>query len=133
MKNKPSDYQKMRFLKRENIPDGGTVFTISEIDEVDKSKFADKPDWCIQLVFDEHWRLDLRGSNLDTVIELLGNDFEKWHNIRLGARIATFKAKDGSEHEWIQLCAAPIIELRRKGQRKPAVASKGDDSDEIPF
>jgi len=56
MKAKPSDYQKLRYIKKENIPNGGGVFTVSDIDEVNKSSgLLDQPDWRIRLTFEERW------------------------------------------------------------------------------
>ena len=120
MKNKPSDYQKLRYLKKDNVPNGGSVFTITDFDEVDKSTKANQPDWRIRLTFDERWWFELHSGNLDTAINLLGNDFQNWPGGQLGLVIAQFTTKDGEEREYMKIVPAPEIQpsanIKSRGQ-----------------
>jgi hypothetical protein len=121
MKKRPSDYcNGLRYLKRSNIPTPGSLFTITGIEEIEKSsKFTGKSECLIRLTFDERWWFDLTGGNLDTTIQLLGDDFEKWYNKRLGLRVATFN-KDGEEKSYIKVVPAPEISLHSRTTHRPA-------------
>jgi hypothetical protein len=115
MKQKPSEYQKLRYLKKENVPEGGSVFTITDFDEVNKSDKANQPDWRIRLTFDERWWFELYGGNLDTAIDLCS---------RLGLCIASFTTKEGEEKEFLKVVPAQEIKPKGKPSREP---------DSIPF
>jgi hypothetical protein len=120
MKKRPSDYcNGLRYLKRSNIPTPGSLFTITGIEEIEKSsKFTGKSECLIQVTFDERWQFDLKGSNLDTTIQLLGDDFTAWFGGKLGLRLSTFTTRDGSEQTYIQVVSPFAIEPRRLLQRK---------------
>jgi hypothetical protein len=129
MKNKPSDYQKLRYVKKENVPNGGGIFIVTDFDEVDKSTKANQPEWRIRLTFDERWWFEVHGGNLDTAINLLGNDFDAWLDKPLGLCIAGFTTKEGEEKEYLKI--VPATDIRRK----PAAArrTREDDDKPIPF
>jgi hypothetical protein len=114
MKSKPSDYQKLRYLKKDNLPNGGSVFTITDWDEVDKSTKANQPDERIRLTFDERWWFELYGRNLDTVIELLGDNFDDWHGKRIGIQVTPYETKDGEQKEFMQVVPATDIKAKRR-------------------
>jgi hypothetical protein len=130
MKPKPSDYLKSRFLKRENVPDGGAVFVITNIDEADKSVVAGEQDFCIRLTLDDQWFFEPRGPNLDRLIELLGDDFECWYQSRIGLIRAAFIANDGKPKEFLKIVPAPEITLKKKLTKKPPAVEL---ESEIPF
>jgi len=128
MKNKPSDYQKLRYAKKENIPNGGSVFTVTDFDEVDKSTEANQPDWRIRLTLDERWWFELKGGNLDTTIALLGDNFQHWIGRFLGLRVVKFTTKDCEEREYIKIVPAPEIQpsANIKSPRQSAEKTKRD-------
>jgi hypothetical protein len=133
MKRKPSDYSRIRYLKKTNLPPGGSVFTITDLDEVNKSPDADQLDLRIRLTLDEHWWFELKGGNLDTVIDLLGDDFATWLHGRIGLRVAEFTARDGTVGNYIQVVAASEIE-QRVDLKAPADPDPDPETlDEIPF
>jgi hypothetical protein len=129
MKRKPSDYSRIRYLKKTNLPPGGSVFTITDLDEVNKSTDADQLDLRIRLTLDEHWWFELKGENLHTVIDLLGDDFALWLHGRIGLCRGEFTARDGKVIDYIQVIPAPEVALKRR----PAATTRAKDNDEIPF
>jgi hypothetical protein len=127
MRKKPSDYRSgLRFLKKENIPPGGSVFTITDFDEVDKSVVASEHDWRIRLTFDERWWFELTPGNLDAAIELLGDSFDRWIGGRIGLILAEFTTQNGEEKTYIKVVPAPAIELKA-----PTRLKKRETSDEM--
>jgi hypothetical protein len=121
MKAKPSDYRKgLRYLRKENLSDGGNVFAITNVDEIDKSFEANEHDWRIRLTLQgqgSFW-FELNGKNLDTVIELLGDSFHNWRGKQLGLCLAQFTTKQGEEREYIKIVPASKIKLRKPSQQK---------------
>jgi hypothetical protein len=130
---KPSDYRAgFRFLKKENIdPKNGSVLKISDIDDVDKSIIAGEHDWRIRLTLNSAYWFELNGSNHDSALEILGDDFDRWFGRKLGFVIADFTAKDGSEKQWIKIVPAPAIEL--KVPRDTETREPEPLGEEIPF
>jgi hypothetical protein len=131
MKRKPSDYSRLRYLKKENLLGGGSIFVVTDFDEVNKSTEAGEEDLRIRLTLDEHWWFELKGGNLDTVIDLLGDDFATWLHGRIGLRLAEFTARDGTVGNYIQVVAASEIE-QRVDLKAPADPDP-ETLDEIPF
>ena len=133
MKTKPSDYLKIRYLKQDNIPENGGVFTITDFDEVDESDRAGRNDERIRLTFDERWWFELKGGNLGRVVEMLGDDFADWQGKQLGLCLAEFTTRDGETKDYIKVIPASEI-TRRPIKRQPASPRKTkDDDDERPF
>jgi hypothetical protein len=131
MKRKPSDYSRLRYLKKENLLGGGSIFVVTDFDEVNKSTEAGEEDLRIRLTLDEHWWFELKDGNLDTVIDLLGDDFATWLHGRIGLRLAEFTARDGTVGNYIQVVAASEIE-QRVDLKAPADPDP-ETLDEIPF
>jgi hypothetical protein len=121
MKKRPSDYcNGLRYLKRSNIPTSDASFLITGVEEAEKTnKFTGKSECLIQLIFDERWRFDLKGNNLTTVIELLGDDFDGWYGKRLTLRIATFTKEDRATQEFIKVVRPAKTTLSRKNRPAP--------------
>jgi hypothetical protein len=137
MKSKPSDYQKTRWLKKDNIPEGGSVFTVTDFDEVNKSDRTDKEDFRIRLTFDERWWFELAGNNLDTTIDLLGDDFANWDGKQIGLCLAAFTNKNGETNTYIKVVSAPEIKkrptLKRRTKPENGEPARQGDEREIPF
>jgi hypothetical protein len=129
MKRKPSDYSRLRYLKKENLLGGGSIFVVTDFEEVNKSTEAGEEDLRIRLTLDEHWWFELKGENLNTVIDLLGDDFALWLHGRIGLCRGEFTARDGKVIDYIQVIPAPEVALKRR----PAATTRAKDNDEIPF
>ena len=102
MKGKPSDYLSdngdghRRFLKPGDVPAPGGSFVITEIEGIEQvNRFTGKPERLIRLGLDSDWLFDLKGRNLKTTIELLGDSFDGWLNKRLNFRVSSFMAVYG--------------------------------------
>jgi hypothetical protein len=83
----------------------------------------------IRLTLDEHWWFELKGENLNTVIDLLGDDFALWLHGRIGLCRGEFTARDGKVIDYIQVIPAPEVALKRR----PAATTRAKDNDKIPF
>jgi hypothetical protein len=133
-KAKPSDYRTgLRFLKKENIPPGGSVFAITNLDDVDKSTAANAHDWRLRLTLDGRWWFELVPGNLDAVIELLGDDFGNWYQKRVGIRIAPFTTKDGEDKEYMQIVPAQDVTVKKPLPRGLAQMKKKSVPEDNPF
>jgi hypothetical protein len=110
--HKPSDYRRPRYLRSDSIPPIGQAFTITETEEINKAVEGDEPDFRIRLTLDKwHW-FELNGPNLDTVIELCGDDFGSWVGKRLGIIISQFQTKDDGMRTFLKV--VPVAEIKAK-------------------
>jgi hypothetical protein len=110
MKGKPSDYLSddgdghRRFLKPGDVPAPGGSFVITEIEPIEQlNRFTGKPERLIRLGLDSDWLFDLRGRNLKTTIQLLGDSFDGWLNKRLNFVVSSFTKDDGSEQVYLRV------------------------------
>jgi hypothetical protein len=135
MKKKPSDYcTGKRYLKKDHLPDGGGRFKITDIDEVDKSIVAGEHDWRIRLTLDDRFWFEVHGPNLDSAIEILGDDFADWFGKSLGFVLDTFTGRDGEEKTYIKIVPAPEITLKLRPKSTKAKAAPASETlDPIPF
>jgi hypothetical protein len=131
MQGKPSDYLndngdgRRRFLKPDNVPtpDGGS-FVINEIEAIEQTnKFSGKFERFIRLALDEDWLFDLKKRNLSTVIQQLGDDFDKWLNKPINLRVSSFTKPDGSEQMYLQVIS-PGESLPSKTRPAPTLKLK---------
>jgi hypothetical protein len=133
MKKSPSSYLKPRWLKKDNVPEGGSVFVISDFDEIDKSAKTNESDVRLRVTFDERYWFELSGQNLSTAIDLLSDDFGAWIGGRLGLCLASFTTQDGEEKSYIKVVPAAEVEANRPRLRRPLPTDLRKQAEEIPF